>query len=66
MSILKDPTHPLDPSSQQEFIVRPPPLGRVPTEREEPLRTVEEARRDVEDLHGAPLLHQPTWALDLD
>ncbi len=65
MSILKDPTRPLDPSSQQEFLVRPP-LGRVPTGREEPLRTVEEARRHVEDLHGAPLLHQPTWALDLD
>ncbi len=65
MSILKDPTRPLDPSSQQEFIVRRP-LGRVPTEREEPLRTVEDASRHEENLHGAPLLHQPTWALDLD
>jgi hypothetical protein len=65
MSILKDPVRPLDPYSQQEFRVRPP-LGRVPTGRGELLRTVEEARRHLEDLHGAPLLHQPTWALDLD
>lgn len=64
MSILQDPVRPLGPS-QQEFLVRPP-LGRVPTGRGELLRTVEDARRHEENLHGAPLLHQPTLALDLD
>jgi hypothetical protein len=37
-----------------------------PTGRGELLRAVEDARRHVEDLHGSPLVHQPTPALTLD
>lgn len=37
-----------------------------PTGRGELLHAVEDARRHVEDLHGAPLLHQPMPALTVD